>query len=47
VNLEILRRQLGPRVTGAHVLEASGHVVTVDVERDTVARIVGDFLEAR
>jgi len=47
VNLEILRRALGARVAGAHVLERSGHVVTVDVERDVVARLVTDFLEAR
>lgn len=47
VNLDMLRRELGSRVVGAHVLERSGHVVTVDVERDTVARLVADFLEER
>jgi carboxylesterase len=47
VNLDMLRRHLGGRVVGAHVLERSGHVVTVDVERETVAGLVGDFLEDR
>jgi esterase/lipase len=29
------------------VLERSGHVVTVDVDREAVARLVGEFLEER
>lgn len=44
-NLELLRRGLGSRVLETHVLERSGHVLTVDVEREQVARLVADFLE--
>lgn len=47
VNFEMLRSDLGRHVVGAHVLERSGHVITVDVERDEVARLVADFLEER
>jgi len=44
-NLSLLRRALGSRVVEEHVLPRSWHVITVDVERDEVARLVGDFLE--
>ena len=45
-NLERLRRTLGSRTVEAHVLERSWHVVTLDYDRDEVARLVGDFLVA-
>jgi carboxylesterase len=44
-NLDLLRRQLGSRRVESHVLERSGHVLTVDLDREEVARLVGDFLE--
>jgi carboxylesterase len=44
-NLELLRRSLGARDVEVHVLERSWHVVTLDVERDRVASLAGDFLE--
>lgn len=44
-NLTLLRRGLGSSVVETHVLPRSRHVITVDVERDEVARLVGDFLE--
>jgi carboxylesterase len=44
-NLERLRRALGSRDVEVHVLERSGHVVTVDLDRDEVARLTADFLE--
>jgi carboxylesterase len=44
-NLEALRRGLGSRDVEAHALERSGHVVTVDVDRDEVARLSVDFLD--
>jgi carboxylesterase len=44
-NLALLRRGLGSRVLEVHVLERSRHVLTVDVERERVARLVADFLE--
>jgi len=44
-NLELLRQSLGSRQVEVHVLERSWHVVTLDVERDLVARLVGDLLE--
>jgi carboxylesterase len=40
-----LRRALGSRDVEHHVLERSAHVVTEDVERATVARLVVDFVE--
>src|SRR5262245_25263794 len=43
-NLELLQRRLGSRVTEAHVLERSWHVVTLDYDRDEVARLSADFL---
>jgi len=45
VNFDIMRRRLGRHVVGAHVMERSGHVLTVDVEHDAVARLVADFVE--
>src|SRR5262245_8898838 len=44
-SLERLRAALGARVTEAHVLERSQHVITLDVERERVAALVTDFLE--
>ncbi|HLY38382.1 MAG TPA: alpha/beta fold hydrolase, partial [Candidatus Binatia bacterium] len=43
-NVELLRRRLGSRVIETHVLERSWHVVTLDYDRDEVARLSGDFL---
>ena len=40
-----LRQWLGSRTVEAHVLERSWHVVTLDYDRDEVARLVGDFLD--
>jgi carboxylesterase len=40
-----LRQKLGSRTVEAHVLERSWHVVTLDYERDEVARLTADFLE--
>jgi carboxylesterase len=44
-SVRALRRRLGSRVVETHVLERSWHVLTVDVERDEVGRLAGDFLE--
>jgi carboxylesterase len=44
-NVELLRRSLGSRDVEVHVLERSWHVVTLDVERELVANLAGDFLE--
>jgi carboxylesterase len=43
-NLERLRRALGSRRVETRVLERSGHVVTVDHDRDEVARLAAGFL---
>jgi len=43
-NLELARRSLGSRVIESHVLERSWHVVTLDYDRDEVARLTADFL---
>jgi carboxylesterase len=43
-NLELLRRSLGSRTVETHVLERSWHIVTLDYDRDEVARLAGDFL---
>jgi len=43
-NLELARRSLGSRVIESHVLERSWHVVTLDYDRDEVARLAADFL---
>ena len=43
-NLELARRSLGSRFTESHVLERSWHVVTLDYDRDEVARLAADFL---
>lgn len=43
-NLTLLRRRLGSRQIESHVLERSWHVITEDVDRDTVARLTIDFL---
>ena len=40
-----LRQKLGSRTVEAHVLERSWHVVTLDYERDEVARLIADFLD--
>jgi len=42
--LDLLRRSLGSRTVEAHVLERSWHVVTVDYDREEVARLAADFL---
>jgi carboxylesterase len=43
-NLDVLRRSLGSRHVEAHVLERSWHIVTLDYDRDEVARLTADFL---
>src|SRR5947208_1305585 len=43
-NLERVRRSLGSRLIESHVLERSWHVVTLDYDRDEVARLAADFL---
>ena len=43
-NLERVRRSLGSRLIESHVLERSWHVVTLDYDRDKVARLAADFL---
>ena len=45
VNMVRLRQRLGSRHVEAHVLERSWHVVTLDYDRDEVARLAGDFLD--
>ena len=40
-----LRQRLGSRTVEAHVLERSWHVVTLDHDRDEVARLAADFLD--
>ena len=40
-----LRQRLGSRSVEAHVLERSWHVVTLDYDRDEVARLAGNFLD--
>ena len=40
-----LRRRLGSTTVEAHVLERSWHVVTLDYDRDAVARLAADFLD--
>ncbi len=40
-----LRQRLGSRTVEAHVLERSWHVVTLDYDRDEVARLTIDFLD--
>lgn len=44
-SLARLRRRLGSVHVEAHVLERSWHVITLDVEREDVARLAGDFLD--
>ena len=44
-NLVRLRQRLGSRTVEAHVLERSWHVVTLDYDRDAVARLAADFLD--
>ncbi len=44
---EWLRSRIGAREVEMHLLARSGHVVTVDEERDAVAGLVVDFLERR
>jgi carboxylesterase len=43
-NLTRLRRGIGSQDVETHVLERSWHVVTVDYDRDEVARLTADFL---
>jgi len=43
-NLELVHRSLGSRLIESHVLEHSWHVVTLDYDRDEVARLAADFL---
>lgn len=40
-----LRQALASRTVEAHVLERSWHVVTLDYDRDEVARLAADFLD--
>ena len=44
-NLELLRSELGSRSIETHVLERSWHVVTLDYDRDEVARLAAAFLD--
>jgi carboxylesterase len=43
-NLELLRRELGSRSIETHVLERSWHVITLDYDRDELARLAAVFL---
>jgi len=43
-NLQLALRGLGSHAIEAHVLERSWHVVTLDYDRDQVARLTADFL---
>ena len=43
--LELLRSELGSRSIETHVLERSWHVVTLDYDRDEVARLAAAFLD--
>jgi len=43
-NLELLRNDLASRWVETHVLERSWHVITLDYDRDEVARLTVDFL---
>lgn len=42
---EWLRSEMGSRDVELHVLRESGHVITVDAERDRVVRLVTEFLD--
>src|SRR5262245_25332917 len=44
-NLALLRQRLGSHAVETHVLERSWHVITIDYDREEVARLAGDFLE--
>ena len=44
-NMARLRQRLGSQHVEAHVLERSWHVVTLDYDRDEVARRAADFLD--
>jgi len=44
-SLDLLRRSLGSRTVETHVLERSWHVVTLDYDRDEVARLAAEFLK--
>ena len=44
-NLTRLRRGIGSRDVETHVLERSWHVVTLDYDRDEVARLAAAFLD--
>jgi len=44
-NLRLLRRRLGSRTIETHILEHSWHVITIDYDREEVARLAGEFLE--
>jgi len=43
-SVRVLRRRLRSRVVETHVLQRSAHVLTVDVDRDEIGRVVADFL---
>jgi carboxylesterase len=43
-NMDVLRDSLASRWIETHVLERSWHVVTLDYDRDEVARLAADFL---
>jgi carboxylesterase len=43
-NLALLRARLGSRVIETHVMERSGHVITLDYDRTEVGRLAADFL---
>jgi len=43
-NLELLRTSIASRQVEVHVLDRSWHVVTVDYDREEVARLTADFL---
>jgi carboxylesterase len=43
-NVVLLRRSLGSQTIETHILERSGHVITVDYDREEVVRLTADFL---
>jgi carboxylesterase len=43
-NVDLLRQRLGSRDVQTHVLERSWHVITLDYDREEVARLAGEFL---
>lgn len=44
-NLEFIAGKLGSTIVEQHILERGGHNVMIDVERETVFALAGDFIE--